>query len=221
MNELQCAQAEEMLSDFLEGGLPPDATADFSAHLLSCSDCSKLTAQVRDLTTEMRALERVPEPPYLAKKIVRATLGERESGWRSWLSWTSLIWQPQFAMGAVTVVASLLILLHVTGTNAGNLSMEDMNPTTVAHVANRRVHLAYAHGVRFVNDLRVVYDIESLLAPPAANGPTHPEQTAPSTDPQQKSNVVPHGDGTEARRASATDMEASLSVPLNLYRSAP
>jgi hypothetical protein len=218
MNELSCAQVEEILSDFLEGALLSDARADFSAHLLNCRGCTCLTAQVRELTAEMRALEEVPAPPYLANRIVTATLGEREIGWRSWLSWTSLIWQPQFAMGAVTVVASLLILLHVAGTSTDNLSLADMNPTTVARVTNRRVHLAYAHGVRFVNDLRVVYDIETLLAPPA-NVPTRPEQPATSTDPQQKSNILPRSDGTEAQWSLAADIEASLFVPLNLYRS--
>src|SRR5271154_4610118 len=128
MNELLCAQVEETLSDFLERSLSPGAAADFSAHLVTCGDCSRLTAQVRELTGGMRALDAVPEPAYLANKIVAATLGSRESGWRAWLAWPSLIWQPQFAMGAVTVVASLLILLHATAYKSGNSNLADMNP---------------------------------------------------------------------------------------------
>ncbi len=215
-----CTQVEETLSDFLEGDLPPDAKAAFSAHLVTCNECSTLVTQVRDLTGRMHELRAVPEPPSLTNKIVAATLGARESGWRRWLSWPSLIWQPQFAMGAVTVVASLLILLHATASSAGMMSVADLNPTSVVRVANRHVHLAYAHGVRFVNDLRFVYDIESLLAPPAPE--TQPEQPAPSSDPRQKSKIVPHGiGGIEARQNPATDLEASLAIPASLYRSTP
>src|SRR5277367_1739613 len=119
MNET-CARTEERLSDFLEGTLTPDAAAAFSAHLDTCSNCTQLVAQVRELTGRMHVLGPVSEPPYLASKIVVATLGSPESGWRRWLNWPSLIWQPQFAMGAVTVVASLLILLHATADRSGN-----------------------------------------------------------------------------------------------------
>lgn len=199
-----------------------DAAA-FSSHLLTCRDCSQLVAQVRDLTGKMHELDAVPEPPFLANKIVSATLGSRESSWRTWLSWPSLIWQPQFAMGAVTVVASLLILFHATVGSTENLNLADMSPASVARVANRRVHLAYAHGVRFVNDLRFVYQIESLLGPSGpANVPANPEQPSPSSDPRQKSKAVPLGNGRiEARRTPATDFEASLISSAYPYRSTP
>ncbi len=72
-----------------------------------------------------------PSLAYLVTKIVlRQRLGSSESGWRRWLNWPSLIWQPQFAMGAVTVVASLLILLHATVglEHGGTLTLANMNP---------------------------------------------------------------------------------------------
>jgi hypothetical protein len=225
MNEL-CARVEGRLSDFLEGTLTPDSAAVFSAHLDACPSCAQLVAQVRNLTRGMHALGPVPEPPFLASKIVAATLGASESGWRRWLAWPSLIWQPQFAMGAVTVVASLLILLHATAVRGGNLSLADMNPASVARVANRRVHLAYAHGVRFVNDLRFVYDIESRLAQPdsingSASGPEHPQQPEPSSDPGQKSKVVPDGDRGSAREPLTAALEGSSLGWTDFQRSTP
>jgi hypothetical protein len=229
MNEF-CARIEEKLSDFLEGALSPDAAVAFSAHLDTCPSCAQMVAQVRDLTSELHAIGLTPEPPFLASKIVAATLGAPESGWRQWLAWPSLIWQPQFAMGAVTVAASLLILLHATVDKGGNSSLADMNPVSVARVANRRVHLAYAHGVRFVNDLRFVYDIESRLAQPdpingSVNGPEHPQQPEPSSDPRQKSNVVPDENHNSMRTpALAAALEGNSLGPLgwtNFQRSTP
>jgi Putative zinc-finger len=218
-----CTQIEETLSDYLEGSLPSEIAAAFAAHLDTCGDCSQLVTQVRDLTRGMRELDPMAEPPFLANKIITATIGSRGSRWPTWLSWPSLIWQPQFAMGAVTVAASLLILLHATAGGAGNVTLTDVSPASVARVANRRAHLAYAHGVRFVNDLRLVYDIESLLASPEpANAPANPEQPAPSLDPRQKSKAMPGGnDKIEARQTPGADLEASLSLPANFYRSAP
>jgi len=229
MNEL-CTRIEERLSDFLEGTLVPDAAAAFSAHLDTCPSCAQLVAQVQDLTSGMHALGQTPEPPFLASRIVAATLGAPESGWRRWLAWPSLIWQPQFAMGAVTVAASLLILLHATADKGGNLSVADMNPVSVARVANRRVHLAYAHGVRFVNDLRFVYDIESRLAQPdsingSASGPEHPQQPEHPSDPRQKSKVVPNGNRDSMRATALTAaLEGSSLGPLgwtHFQRSTP
>ena len=218
-----CAKIEQSLSDFLENSLSPEAATAFLSHLDSCGDCSRLVAQVRNLTGTMRELSAVPEPPYLASAIIAATIGSRDGGWRTWLSWPSLIWQPQFAMGAVTVAVSLLILFHATTSSAGKVTLADMNPASVARVANRRAHLAYAHGVRFVNDLRFVYDIESLLASPQpANAPAIPEQPSPSSHPREKSKAMPRGDGgLQAKQTLATDLEADLFPSAFFHRSTP
>ena len=54
----------------------------------------------------------------------------------------------------------------------------DLSPATVMRTANRQAHLTFAKSAKFVNDLRVVYEIQTRLQPE-----TQP-QSAPAV-PQQ------------------------------------
>ena len=63
---LVCRQAVELVTDYLEGALPPTQRRRFEAHLTSCRDCPEYLAQIRativlagsitpgDLTSQMR-----------------------------------------------------------------------------------------------------------------------------------------------------------------------
>jgi anti-sigma factor RsiW len=65
--DLACQQAVELVTDYLEGALPPAQRRRFEAHLASCPDCPEYLAQMRaiialtgsvttdDLTPRMRS----------------------------------------------------------------------------------------------------------------------------------------------------------------------
>src|SRR5579862_5242236 len=111
-------------------------------------------------------------------------------------------------MGAATVAASIAIVFHAFAPAGGKVTFADLNPVSIVRTANRQVHLTYAHGVKFVNDLRVVYEIESRLGPPPAQinaapisepqapPPSHPSPS--STNPHEKTQAVPHSNRREA-----------------------
>jgi uncharacterized membrane protein len=109
-------------------------------------------------------------------------------------------------MGLATVVATLVIVVYAAGLSPSKLKKMDMNPGNVLRAANRQVHLTYARSAKFVNDLRVVYEIQSRLQPesepqpsaPPAPAPEHNSQP-PATDPQEKSQTAPHPGHTHAR----------------------
>ncbi len=157
-----CAQTEERLSDFLDRLLKPEETAAFSAHAVGCASCTKLVAQVGGLVTRMQQAPQLEVPPQLARKILGATLGARQQKQPSpgLFGWLSLIWQPRFAMGIVTVAASFLIVFHAA---ASQEAKSTLNPLNLLRGANRQIHLTYARGEKFVNNLRVVYEIQSRL----------------------------------------------------------
>jgi hypothetical protein len=208
-----CTLTEERLSDLLDASILPDEAAAYSAHAAGCARCAKLVAQVGGLVTRMQRSALVAEPSALVEKILDATLGSRKQTKLSpgWSGWLSAIWQPRFAMGVVTAAASLVIVAQALGSAAGKSSM---NPVNLVRGANRQAHLTYAHGVKFVNDLRVVYEIQSRLSSqpesfsepisvPAANPSVKPEprreQHQPSNDPHEKSQTVPHSIRRDAR----------------------
>jgi hypothetical protein len=209
MTDWNCARTEERLSDFLDGTLSPAEAAAFSAHAGGCDACGKLVAQVGGLVHQMRALDALEAPPQLIPKILESTLGPRRTqsaGWRRWFAWIPQFWQPRFAMGVITVAATILIVLYTTGMSPAKLKKADLSPANVFRTANRQVHLTYARSAKFVNDLRVVYEIQTRLQPDAESSPSitpapAPQQnsTPPSVNPQEKSQTSPHPGHTQAR----------------------
>jgi Putative zinc-finger len=200
-----CTLAEERLSDFLDGALGPEEAAAFSAHTAGCASCAKLIAQVGGLVSQMQNAPQVIEPPQLQRKILAATLGPRKQRATSegLFGWLPMIWQPRFAMGIVTVAASFVIVFHAAASEGGR---SNLNPWNLLRGANRQIHLTYARGEKFVNNLRVVYEIQSRLSsqPESMSEPAVPPATRPTIEPQpgqqpqpanerhEKSQTIPH-----------------------------
>jgi hypothetical protein len=197
-----CTLTEERLSDYLEGKLSLPETTAFSAHMASCASCTETVAQVSGLVNQMHKIEMVEEPPQLIAKILDATLGPRtqKDSWRQWFGWISAVWQPRLAMGLAAAVASVVIVSYAAGLTPAKLKKADLSPTNVLRSANRQAHLTYARGAKFVNDLRVVYEIQSKLQPepepmPVSNPAPAPQEEhnsiPPNSTPQQKSQSSP------------------------------
>jgi hypothetical protein len=201
-----CLLTEDRLSDFLDGVLSSEETRAFSAHCAGCARCGPLVAQVGGLVGQMHGLGPVEEPPQLVARILQLTLGARASRQDSgrWLAWVPRVWEPQFAMGVVTVAASFFMVFHSVGAGPNHLRRTNLNPLNILRTVNRQAHLSYARAAKFVNDLRVVYEIESRLQPqperpsepsPRPEPPSEEKLLPPSPDPEQESrNPRPVGD---------------------------
>jgi anti-sigma factor RsiW len=200
-----CTNTEERLSDYLDGLLTPAESAAFRAHAASCRECATLVAQVGGLVTQMHGLDLEAAPPMLVNRILDATIGPRKekSSWRSWFSWTGSFLQPRFVMGMVTVAATILIVIYSSGFTPSKLKKVDLNPVNAFRSANRQAHLTYARSVKYVNDLRVVYEIQSRLQPanePSPETSPMPEEQQPKTsNPQEKSQTGPKPGHSQSR----------------------
>src|SRR6202046_797255 len=207
-----CTFTEERLSDYLDGKLSPAEAAAFSAHMAGCASCTETVTLVGGLVNRIQKTEMLEEPPQLIAKILDATLGPRtqKEGWKRWFDWVPMLWQPRFAMGLATVAALLVVISYTAGLTPAKLKKADLSPTNVFRSANRQAHLTYARGAKFVNDLRVVYEIQSKLQPepepqPVSNPAPAPNQEhnsqPPNTTPQQKSQTGPPPSRTQVRTA--------------------
>jgi len=228
--EWNCDQFEERLSDHLEGLLSPEESAAASAHAKQCAECTALAAQVSGALGIMQATASIEPPVHLQARILDATLGPRrrtESGWRRWFGADGILWQPRFAMGAVTVAASFLIVLYAS--RSENLSgFAALNPANAFRQVDRQAHVTYAHTAKFVNDLRLVYEIESRLEPQSDPATSVPPQQEPGPDERQpKTQDVPrltHPDNSTAQARNLYAIvapEEFLSSPARPTRSNP
>jgi hypothetical protein len=199
-----CALTEERLSDYLEGQLSAAESAAFAAHRSHCERCAQLVGQVSDLLADMHRLEPVEEPPRLQARILDATLGPqaKNEGWRRWFAWTPMIWRPRFAIGLATVAACALIVIQAGGVLPTRMHKANVNPADIVRSINRQAHLTYAQGVRFVNNLRVVYEIESRLdsqnPQQPAGGPGRSNLPPNQNNPQEKSDKRGRSQSQEA-----------------------
>jgi hypothetical protein len=204
--EWNCTITEERLSDFLEGQLGAVDADALSAHAKICAQCRQLVAQVGGLVSQMHGLELLEEPTDLHAKIMDATLGPRPSheGWRRWFAWAAMLWKPRFATGIATVAACCVVVVQAGGVTPGKLRRANLNPVDMFRAVDRQAHLTYARGMKFVNQLRVVYEIQSRLEPepPQEQAPARKKNDSKShsTYPQQKSETHP------GRRATRADM---------------
>ena len=219
-----CKISDERLSEYLDGRLAPADASAFATHSAGCADCAQLIARVGGLVGQLHQLAEIEEPPQLIQNILDATIGPRvqKAGWKKWVSWVPILWQPRFAMGIITVAASLAILIHTSGITPGKIKRADLNPASLFRSANRQVHLTYARSVKFVNDLRVVYEIQSRLQPgpepSPASAPLPQEQQQsqpPPSTPQQKSDKNPPHDRSQVHGGSMLAVLMPSSFPVS------
>jgi anti-sigma factor RsiW len=201
--EWNCTLTEDRLSDYLDGTLSGEEAAAFEAHAATCAKCAKLVAEVRGLVTRMQKLEPLAAPPMLVTRIVNATIGpqKQSAGWKNVLAWRPAVLQPRFALGLVTVAATILILMYTAGFTPTRWKHADLSPATVLRTANRQAHLTFAKSAKFVNDLRVVYEIQTRLQPETQpqSAPAVPPQNPSPANPQDRSQTSPHPGHSQSR----------------------
>lgn len=179
-----CEQIEARLSDYLDGLLGPAESHELNQHVNSCESCSLLFATVSRTLGGLYSLEVVEPPPRLVYSILTQTLGPRatQQGWRSAFGWLRWIATPRFAYSAISLAATVLILLTASGFSWRKPKLADLAPANIYLNVDRGAHLVYARSTKFVSDLRVVYEIQSRLSK-ESDLPTVPESTVPQSRP--------------------------------------
>ncbi len=179
-----CEQTEARLSDYLDGVLTPVEMADFTAHVPSCMRCAPLLGTVSALVTHLHAMDEVPVPPRLVYAILDNTLGPRELA-ASWFRRIRHLASLRFAYGTLSVAATLIIFVSATGFNWRHPKLADLRPAMIYNRVDSRVHVAYGRTAKFVNDLRVVNEIQSRLRD-ENDLRANPESTVPESSPQKQ-----------------------------------
>ena len=183
-----CEHTETRLSDYLDGLLAGAERSAFEAHVAGCAECAPLLASVRGLLGEMHAMKEEELPPRLVYAILDKTLGPREtfSVWQALRSLLRGLASPKFAYGAASVFATCVVLVYAAGFSLRRPKLADLRPATVYHNTDRQIHLVYARSVKYVSDLRVVYEIQSRLREGQNDLQATPDESLPKSSPEKE-----------------------------------
>jgi hypothetical protein len=175
-------ELENLTSVYLEGLLAPGLKREVEAHLSACPSCLEMVGDVRRALELCHAAPELEPAPWLIRKIMLATVGERKPGLAErLLAFIRPALQPRFAYGIAMAVFSFSIIVNAAGINLRHMTLADLNPLTWPLRVDRAVHLYIARGEKFIGDLKVVVELESRLRQLRA----HPEeeQETPKQEP--------------------------------------
>jgi len=185
-------EVENLTSDYLEGLLDEGLRKQVEAHLNICSSCGELVEDVRRAMDLCHAAPELEPSPWLVKKIMLATVGERKPGWTERLA---AFFRPTIPTRIAYTVAmgvfSLSIIVNAAGINLRHLTVRDLNPRTWWSRADRGIHVYIARGERLIYDVRVVYEIESRIRQLRSHSTEDQEGPKQEPAPGGSTNSVP------------------------------
>jgi hypothetical protein len=196
---MNCADLEIRYCDYLDGTLDAAGRLEVEAHLASCELCA---AMARDISAAIGFMQQVPPveaPPELMTRILFElpeafkAKPEQPKGLRRLLhNWIQPILQPRFAMGFAMTILSFSLLARFVGISPRQLTLNDLRPANIVTAVEYKIHRAWERTVKFYENIRLVYEIQTQLREwtegnAAAPEPSQPEWGAqPKVTPQQK-----------------------------------
>jgi hypothetical protein len=164
---MSCADVETLICDYLDGTLTAERKSAVERHLAGCPACAEMA---RDSAAALAFMERaadVEPPPELITRILFDAPWSKDSvkrtGARSWM--TAIlgpILQPRFAMGMAMTILSLALLARFVAP-VRQLRMSDLEPAEVWAGIEDRADRAWGRTVKFYDNLKFVYQIQTTL----------------------------------------------------------
>ena len=164
--KVECHEVESFLGLYAEGGLNETQSALVHAHLSTCEACALLVLEMEFTISLCREFPELDPPPRLIDRVLQETIGQQLS-----LSWTEYLRElfrplyasPRFATGACLAAVSFSIVMNALGVNLREVRWSEITPRTVVDGLNRTANVAYDNGIRRLNELKILYQIQSKI----------------------------------------------------------
>ncbi len=161
-----CFEIQNHLPDYMDDRLSEAILLAVRAHLNRCESCSLLLLEMQYTLRLCKDYPELEPPPALLEKILVQTTGQYEFlSWRDYLRelFRPLFVSPRFATGALLAAISLSVVFNGLGVNLTSLSLSDLTPRNLVEKVDRVINIAYDNGLRRLNDLKILYQIQSRL----------------------------------------------------------
>jgi hypothetical protein len=192
---MTCADFEIPICDYVDGTLDAAGTAEVERHLAECPACAALAG---DSAAAVAFIERTadvePPPELMARVLFDApwNVESAASGIRSWMAAIlGPIWQPRIVMGMAMTVLSISMLLARFVGPLKPLKADDLKPAAVWSGITGRADYAWIRAVKFFDDLKVVYQIQSTIQKWQQQDEDRPAADAQSTAPKADDHRLP------------------------------
>ncbi len=163
---MNCADAEILICDYVDGTLPADRKAELERHLGECPVCAALARDSAAAVAFMDRAADVEPPPELITRILFDapwSKGKSQSKLRVWTTAIlSPILQPKYAMGLAMTILSIAMLAQFVAP-VRQPKLEDLRPSKVWSGIELKAVRAWERTVKFYDNLKFVYQIQTTL----------------------------------------------------------
>lgn len=189
--KVECREAEDLLGLYVDNSLSEAQLAIVRSHLNTCEACALQALEVEFTISLCRSFPELEPPPHLIKQVLQHTTSPQQT-----LSWMEYLMElirplyasPRFATGACVAALSLSIVMNALGLEFNQIRWRDLTPRNVVDSLNRSVNVAYDNGLRRLNDLKILYQIQSKIEELRGSNETETkEKTEPETKPKERS----------------------------------
>ncbi len=202
---MNCAELEELICDYVDGTLTAASKAEVERHLETCPPCAEMAQDSAAAVAFMERAADVEPPPELITRILFDAPWAQKApakgrGW--WSKLIAPVIQPRFAMGMAMTILSFSILSRFVPMQ--QLRAADLRPSEVWASLDDRAHRAYARSVKYYENLKVVYQIQTLLRDwqQQAEDQKVAESSEPKTDDRKLPVKALNPDGAPASNPS-------------------
>ena len=226
---LRCEDWEALLTDALDGLLPEAQAAAFGAHSGSCANCGDLLAHAKQGQEWLAYLQGEPEvPASLVSKILDKTTGVGAipvpvlagASAGTGVAAVAVPWHRNFhetrlLMTVAMAFFSIALTLNMAGVKLTSLRLADLRPATIGNTLSRQFYGAREQVVKFYNNARFVYQLESKVRELRRDTQTQqqqqPQKKQPSGNGDKKGLLAPAqgGEILNAQQRSALGARSS------------
>jgi hypothetical protein len=168
---MNCADFEILLADYIDGALGEAENAALEQHASTCTGCRELLADASGAVNFLKRADEIVPPPELITRIAfQAPAGRtrepfERQGFLSRLTskWLQPVLQPRLAMGMAMTILSFAMLERCTGVHVQHIQAADLNPVRIWGGLEDRTVRAKDRVVKYYENLRWVYEIETRL----------------------------------------------------------
>jgi Putative zinc-finger len=191
--KVECLEIENILGLYVEGGLAESQSAVVRAHLSTCEACALLVLEMEFTISLCKEFPELEPPPRLIEKVLQETIGLHQSlSWKEYLRelFRPVYASPRFATGACLAAISFSIVMNALGVNLGEVRWSQITPRNVVDGLNRTVNVAYDNSMRRLNDLKILYQLQSKIEELRTDDgePEKPSETEPKTKERLQQN---------------------------------